>query len=222
MTLVTDLPDPQAALSALDATPFVVSLELRPSAVTERADVVFPVAPVVEKSGAFLDWEGRARPFGAALATNSTSDARVLQILADELGIDLGPDDDAGSWDGPAPAAPTIAPAPAVAGPGQAVLSTWRMLLDDGRLQDGEPHLAGTARPPVARLSAATTAEIGAEGAEAVTVRTAHGAITLPLVITDMPDRVVWLPMNSPGSAVLTGLGVASGAVVDVEPGGRP
>ena len=31
----------------------------------------------------------------------------MLQILADELGIDLGPDDDAGSWDGPAPAAPT-------------------------------------------------------------------------------------------------------------------
>ena len=36
------------------------------------------------------------------------------------------------------------------------------MLLDAGRLQDGEPHLAGTARPPVARLSAATAAEIGA------------------------------------------------------------
>jgi len=217
-----DLPDPLAALSALDATPFVVSLELRHSAVTERADVVFPVAPVVEKSGAFLDWEGRARPFRAALATNATSDARVLQILADELGIDLGVDDDAGNWDGPAPVAPTVPAAPPTAGPGQAVLSTWRMLLDDGRLQDGEPHLAGTARPPVARLSAGTAAEIGAEGAEAVTVRTGRGAITLPLLITDMPDRVVWLPMNSSGSAVLTQLGAASGAVVTVEPGGRP
>ena len=219
---VTDLPDPQAALSALDATPFVVSLELRPSAVTERADVVFPVAPVVEKSGAFLDWEGRARPFGAALATNSTSDARVLQILADELGIDLGPDDDAGGWDGAVPSAPAVPAGAPTTERGQAVLSTWRMLLDAGRSQDGEPHLAGTARPPVARLSAATAAEIGAEGAEAVTVRTDRGAITLPLVITEMPDRVVWLPMNSPGSAVLATLGVASGAVVDIEPGGRP
>ncbi len=217
-----DLPDPPAALSALDATPFVVSLELRHSAVTERADVVFPVAPVVEKSGAFLDWEGRSRPFGAALATNATSDARVLQILADELGIDLGVDDDPGSWDGPAPSAPTLPATPPIAGPGQAVLSTWRMLLDDGRLQDGEPHLAATARPPVARLSAVTAAEVGAEGAEAVTVRTDRGAITLPLLITDMPDRVVWLPMNSPGSAVLAQLGAASGAVVTVEPGGRP
>ena len=30
-----------------------------------------------------------------------------------------------------------------------------------------------------------------------MTVRTDRGAITLPLTITDMPDRVVWLPMNS-------------------------
>lgn len=53
-------------------------------------------------------------------------------------------------------------------------------------------------------------------------MRTDRGAITLPLLITDMPDRVVWLPMNSPGSAVLAQLGAASGAVVTVEPGGRP
>jgi NADH-quinone oxidoreductase subunit G len=33
------------------------------SAVTELADVVFPVAAVAEKAGTFLDWEGRARTF---------------------------------------------------------------------------------------------------------------------------------------------------------------
>ena len=46
-----DLPDPQAALHALEVAPFVVSLELRASAVTDRADVVFPVAAVAEKAG---------------------------------------------------------------------------------------------------------------------------------------------------------------------------
>ena len=210
-----DLPDPDTVLSAIDATPFVVSLELRTSAVTERADVVFPVAPVVEKSGTFLDWEGRARPFAAALNTNATSDARVLQIMADDFGIDLGADDDAGCWDGTA-AAPPSAGAAAAAAPtrGEAVLATWRMLLDDGRLQDGEPHLAGTARAPVARLSAATAAEVGATGT--VTVATARGAITLPLLITEMPDRVVWLPMKSPGSAVHTQLGAVEGQVVKI------
>ena len=45
-----DLPDPQAALQALEAAPFIVSLELRVSAVTDRADVVFPVAAVAEKA----------------------------------------------------------------------------------------------------------------------------------------------------------------------------
>ena len=40
---------------------FVVSLELRHSEVTERADVVFPVAPTTQKAGAFINWEGRFR-----------------------------------------------------------------------------------------------------------------------------------------------------------------
>ncbi len=86
---LADLPDPDAALAAIDAAPFVLSLELRESAVTERADVVFPVAPVVEKGGAFVNWEGRIRPFEPALQTNATPDRRVLQFLADELGVDL-------------------------------------------------------------------------------------------------------------------------------------
>ena len=82
------------------------------------------------------------------------------------------------------------------------------MLLDAGRLQDGEPYLAGTARPPVARLSAATAAEIGAaEGDLGHRRAPSAGAITLPLEITDMPDRVVWLPLNSPGSAVTSTAG---------------
>jgi len=57
-----DTADPQAFLDALERVPCVVSLEFRHSAVTERAHVVFPVAPVAEKSGTFVDWEGRARP----------------------------------------------------------------------------------------------------------------------------------------------------------------
>ena len=90
------------------------------------------------------------------------------------------------------------------------------MLLDSGRLQDGEPHLAGTARTPVLRLSADSATEIGAADGDAVTVSTSRGSITLPLVITDMPDRVVWLPLNSPGSAVHQQLGVTIGSIVRI------
>ncbi|MCG5431519.1 NADH-quinone oxidoreductase subunit G [Mycobacterium sp. MYCO198283] len=222
-----DLPDPAAAAAALDAAPFVVSLELRRSAVTDRADVVFPVAPVTEKAGTFLDWEGRPRRFEAALPPNATADARVLAALADEAGVDLGLRDAAGAraelaalgtWAGTrAPAPEMPAAEPPAAGPGEALLATWRLLLDRGRLQDGEPHLAGTARPAVARLSAATAAEIGA--VETVTVSTAHGSLTLPLQITAMPDRVVWVPGNSPGSSVYPVLRATAGAVVRVSSG---
>lgn len=224
-----DLPDPVLAVSALRTTPFVVSLELRESAVTELADVVFPVAPVVEKAGAFVNWEGRRRLFEPSLRTNAIPDLRVLHYLADEIGVDLGLTTPAaadaelaalGSWSGPrpdAPSAPTAAPADP--GPGQAVLASWRVLLDAGRLQDGEPYLAGTAPTPVARLSAATAAEIGAVHGDPVTIRTDRGAVTLPLAVTEMADRVVWLPLHSPGSAVYRQLGAVAGAVVSIGAG---
>ncbi len=223
---LADLPDPDAALAAIEAAPFVVSLELRESAVTDLADVVFPVAPVVEKAGSFVNWGGRARPFGPSLVSNATPDLRVLYTLADEIGVDLGLPDAAtaaeelaklGWWGGTRPSAPSVAAAEAAApGKGEAVLIGWRMLLDSGRLQDGEPSLAGTARTPVARLSAATAAEIGAAEGDPVTVATNRGEVTLPLEITDMDDRVVWLPLNSPGSAVYQQLAVTAGAVVSI------
>ena len=223
---LADLPDPDAALAAIDAAAFVVSLELRESAVTALADVVFPVAPVVEKAGSFVNWEGRIRPFEPSLQTNATPDLRVLAILADEIGVDLAlpnalaaGDEMArlGLWGGERPDAPQVSPErQSPPGAGQAVLASWRMLLDAGRLQDGEPYLAGTARPPVARLSAATAGEIGAADGDLVTVSTDRGEITLPLVITEMPDRVVWLPMNSAGSAVHQQLAVTAGAVVSI------
>lgn len=225
-----DLPDPDAAVAALDAAPFVVSLELRTSAVTERADVVFPIAPVVEKAGSFINWEGRIRPFEPSLHTSAVPDLRVLNFLADEIGVDLGlrtaaeaADERArvGLWAGAPPESPQAQPSPPSPSRGQAVLAGWRMLLDAGRLQDGEQHLAGTARVPVARLSAATAAEVGAADGELVTISTDRGGITLPAEVTDMADRVVWLPMNSPGSSVHRTLGVTVGAVVSIGRGRR-
>jgi NADH-quinone oxidoreductase subunit G len=96
------------------------------------------------------------------------------------------------------------------------------MLLDAGRLQDGETYLAGTARPVVVRLSQPTSAEIGAADGDLVTVSTTRGAISLPLEVTDMPDRVVWLPLNSPGSDVASTLGASIGALVSIGRGGEP
>ena len=229
-----DLPDPAAALAALDATPFLVSLEQRVSAVTDRADVVLPVATVAEKAGTFLNWEGRPGSFGPALAVPAAqTDLEVLGSLADEMDVHLGlPDtraalreldallpitygEPAATADAPATRAGTGSQVPrANTAPGQAVLATWASLLDAGRMQDGEPNLAGTARPAVARMSAATAAEAGVAAGGKVTVATERGTITVPAEIADMPDRVVWLPTNAAGCAVRGGLGAGHGSVV--------
>ncbi|WP_132993747.1 NADH-quinone oxidoreductase subunit G [Gordonia zhaorongruii] len=233
---IDDLPSPSKAEAALTAASFVVSLEQRHSRVTDLADVVIPVAAVAEKSGTFVDWEGRPRPFDTALAptagTTPLSDHRVLHAIAADAGTDLGCDDAnaihqefgrIGAWRGDrhAPTAPssTVAADPT---DGFAVLASWRMLLDLGRMQDGEPHLAGTAHRPVARMSAAAAAAAGVADGEPLTVSTEHGAVTLPLVVTDMPDATVWLPMNSPGSRLYPSLEAVPGSVVRVAPASAP
>lgn len=228
---LSDLPNPAKARAAIEAAGFVVSLEIRHSGVTELADVVFPVAPVAEKPGTFLDWEGRERVFDTALRTTGVMpDQRVLHAIAAEMGIDLGlPDADSarsevhrlGDWSGSRPTSPQVPsgtmPTPAL---GEAVLSSWRMLLDNGRLQDGEPNLAGTARLPLVRLSAETAAEIGADNGDHVAVSTESGSITLPLEITELPPRTVWLPLNSPGSTIYETLCVTAGSVVKIAKAG--
>jgi NADH-quinone oxidoreductase subunit G len=208
-----DLPDPRAALSAIEMTPFVVSIELRASAVTDRADVVFPVAAAAEKAGTFVNWEGRGGTFAEALKLPDVrTDLYVLGAIADEMDVHLGLPDAAaaraelaalGSWHGRRPEPPPVTTAwPGVSPPrhldGTGVLdvrlASWHQLLDSGRMQDGEPSLAGTARPVVARLSAATAAEAGVADGDKVTVATDHGAVTVPAEIVPMANHVVWLP----------------------------
>jgi NADH-quinone oxidoreductase subunit G len=231
-----DLPDPPAALRAIGAADFVVSLELRVSAVTDRADVVFPVAAVAEKPGTFVNWEGRGGSFHAALPVPTVrTDLHVLAAIADEMDVHLGLPDLASARKelaslerAPTPVPAATADRPARAGgiggsggalpprAGTALLATWHNLLDVGRMQDGEPNLAGTARAAVARLSAATAAEVGTADGAKVTVATGRGSITVPVEITDMPDRVVWLPTNSAGSAVRRELAAGHGSLVSV------
>lgn len=69
------------------------------------------------------------------------------------------------------------------------------------------------------RLSPTTARELGAADGDPVTVSTDRGAITLPLAITEMPDRVVWVPQNSPGSAVNATLAAGAGDVVSIAAG---
>ncbi|MFD3566343.1 NADH-quinone oxidoreductase subunit G [Streptomyces sp. NPDC058671] len=228
---VADLPDPTRAREALDAA-FVVSLELRPSEVTSRADVVLPVAAVAEKAGTFLNWEGRARLFEAALKPEQMTrpvapgDARVLHMLADALDVHLAlPDlravrrelDRLGGWTGQRASEPVEPGRPAPrAGEGEAVLAGHRLLLDLGRLQEGDTALAGTRHAAVARLSAATAADTGVKDGDVLEVTGPAGSVAFPLQVTEMPDRVVWVPLNSAGRGVLSDTGAQPGDLVRI------
>ena len=231
---IADLPDPARARAALEAVGFLVSLELRPSEVTEHADVVLPVAAVAEKAGTFLNWEGRARLFEAALKPDQMTrrlpptDARVLQMLADAMDVHLGlPDlrttraelDRLGAWDGAKASEPreTAGPLPRPAA-GEAVLAGHRLLLDQGVLQEGDEALAGTRHAAHARVSAATAAEAGVENGGLIAVTGSSGTVELPVHITEMPDRVVWLPLNSVGGGVASDTGARPGSLVRIGP----
>jgi NADH-quinone oxidoreductase subunit G len=228
-----DLPDPAAALAAVRRADFVVSLEIRASAVTAEADVVLPVAPVAEKSGMFVDWEGRVRPFPKVIRdSNALPDLRVLSGIADEMGVDLGfktveqartEMSELGAWDGARAsmrdggyARPSTtggatstraidADGPSHPGtwtPERGLrVATWKMLIDDGRMLDGEEHLKATARAPVALVSAATLAGLGLRPGQPVTVTGGTGSAAYPVGVADLPDGVVWVPTNAAGWA---------------------
>ncbi|HEU0090099.1 MAG TPA: NADH-quinone oxidoreductase subunit G [Pseudonocardiaceae bacterium] len=246
---LADLPDPQLAEEALRQAKFVLSLELRTSAVTEIADVVLPVAAAPEKAGSYLNWEGRRRGFATTLTTLTSGtggtgtgvtmpDCRVLDTLAIEMDADLFTQTPAAAAadlaglgrypDAGAPVADPLVVRPPVAGPqvpappvpqagaGKVLLATWRQLLDNGSMQDGEPALAGTARPAVALLSETTADELGVRIGAQVTVVTDRGSVTLPVAAADLLPGVVWLPGNSGPATVRTSLGAGHGAEVSV------
>ena len=216
----------QSALAALEKA-FVVSLEIASSAVTQHADVVLPVAAVTEKSGSFLNWEGRPRSFDAAVQDSlNRSDLRILSMIAEEMGtsINLGTVSVAikeiaslGKWDGArASMSKVSAPAvPTVSGD-QFILTSWRRLLDLGTLQQGEENLAGTARATVAVISPKRAGALGVVDGDKLKISTSLGSITLSALVEDIHDDALWAPRNSRGSQLLVNLGVAHGAVVSV------
>ena len=214
---VRDFDEPAAVRGALDEVPFLVSLEVRASEITDRADVVLPVAPAVEKNGTYINWEGRLRPFGQARSATSLTDRDVLVRLAEEFDADLGITtlsdlyaevNPLMEWDGdPQDFTPASAQAPAVAGQGQVVLASHKPMIDAGRLQDGAPWLAGSARRPVLLASAATLAAAGITPGADATLETERGTITLPAAIADLPDSVAWVPECSTGSVIHENLG---------------
>ena len=220
----TDIsPDAKVKLSKK----FIVSFEIRHSDITEIAQVVFPVATVVEKSGSFMDWQGKARKFEAAVDQSlNRSDVRILSMLADEIGKPINLPtvkaarnefESIGNWDGERAAMKATASSEIKSVKAdEAFLSSWRNLLDKGSLQDGEENLAGTARQSVVVISQSRANLLSVKESDLVRVSNDYGAVTLPCVIEDIDDSSVHLPRNSIGSQLFRNLGVVSNSIVKV------
>jgi NADH-quinone oxidoreductase subunit G len=206
---------------------FVVSLEITHSSVTAVADVVLPVAAVIEKSGSFQDWQGSTRTFDKAIADSlSRSDVRILSMIADEMGTPINLPTVAatarefaalGNWDGKKIAFEKISEAKPVIAEGKLYLTSWRLLLDLGTLQDGEANLAGTARKASARISKSRAEELGVSEGGFVSISSDLGSLKLPVEISDMANNQIWVPRNSIDSQVIANLGFVSGQVTVVK-----
>ncbi|MEI6109436.1 MAG: molybdopterin-dependent oxidoreductase, partial [Actinomycetes bacterium] len=204
-------------VAAIERASFVVSLETRHTDVTALAHVVFPVAVVTEKRGTFRNWEGRNRSFDVVTPTpGALSDAAVLGEIARELGSEISATD---FWASAAkPALSAGAAENSTIRAGEAILSTWRHLLDKGTLQSGEPYLAATSRVAVVRVSPNTAQSLGLVDGGSASVTCCGNTATAPVIVTGgMVDGVVWVPANSEGSS----LNIPSGCVVTVKAGGN-
>lgn len=217
-----DLPNGGELIAGLESADFVVALENHHSEITQRASVVFPVAVVTEKSGSFMNWEGRSKAFSAAFREALTlSDAGVLSMLASAMDFELNGDTRAlrkemnslATWSGVRGEVKTVA----VTSPTGTTLATWRLLIDSGVMQEGEPHLAATARPSVVAVNSAMFEQLGQP--DVITVTGPKGSITLPAQVAEVSSESVWLPMNSPESHIYAQLGCGYGEVVTVKGG---
>ena len=111
---------------------------------------------------------------------------------------------------------PTSAVATSKLAPGQAYLATHKPMLDGGRLQDFEEHLAATARRPVVYVARELAKANGIHSGSQLQVSTQTGSITLPAVIAPLAPNTVWLPECSAGSTVRQSLGGGQGLIVNL------
>jgi NADH-quinone oxidoreductase subunit G len=174
-----------------------------------------------------MDWQGKVRSFEAAVEQSlNRSDVRILSMLADEIGKPINLPtvkaaksefDSIGNWDGSKAAMKSVSNEPRkTVGNDEAVLNSWRNLLDKGSLQDGEDNLAGTARKSVVVISPDRAAKLGVKEDQLVRVSNDYGAITLPCKVLDIEESSVWLPRNSVSSQLIRNLGVVSNSIVKV------
>ena len=124
------------------------------------------------------------------------SDLRILSMIAQEMGISLNLGTvtaaikeiaSIGKWDG---ARVSFNKVNALSQPAlsadQALITSWRRLLDLGTLQQGEENLAGTARRTVAVISPKRAQAIGVVDGDQLKISTTQGSVTLSALVENI------------------------------------
>ena len=205
-----DCNNPQAAMQALDAAEFVISLSAYKGAALDYASVLLPIAPFTETSGSFVNAEGRRQSFNGVVkplgeARPAWKVLRVLGNLLELPGFDYNsseqvrdeigtPDQFAGRLDNRLNGVALQAPAASaglqrIAGGLQRVADVPIHFSDAIVRRAGSLQQTRDAATPRAWMNSALLARLGLKEGQAVKVRQGEGEAAVNAALDDRLPR---------------------------------
>ena len=198
-----DCHDPRAAIKAMNATEFVISMSAYKGYALEYANVMLPIAPFTETSGTFVNAEARMQSFNGVV--KPLGDARpawkVLRVLGNLLGLDgfdydsseqvrdeiVKPDQVAAMLDNRLSGIALQTPA---ASAGLQRISDVPIYFSDAIVRRAASlQQSRDAAPPRAWMNAALLARLGLAQGQAVRVKQGAGEIGLNAALDDRLPR---------------------------------
>jgi NADH-quinone oxidoreductase subunit G len=230
-----DFPDAALARRALDNASYKVVIDTAEAGMGRFADVLLPAAAAIERDGSLTDWEGRAQPFRRVRPAPGLAvpDWEILAGLARACGHDLGFASlsdvraemaamDPGADGRPARRDPDPG-RPAILGesePGESILFTYPLLVDEGRQLAGADALKeALSEPAFAEVHPEDAARLRLSDGAPARLRTAAGEAVVPVRVSDgIAAGTVFVPWNQPGLAANTLLSGRMTTAVTLEP----
>ncbi len=204
-----DCADPQAALAAAKAADFSVAVTPYVNdQIKDYADVILPVVPFTETDGTYINMEGLAQSFNAAVNTYAESSPawKVYRVLGQQLGLDTYNYESANevladvlqSGDTSASIQPISESLEITAQSGLIRAGEVAIYATDSLVRRSESlqkTADGQARRAVS-LNDATAEKCGVTNADQVVVTQGDNSVTVDLVIDNsLADDSVWLPL---------------------------
>lgn len=205
-----DCADPQKALAAARASDFAVVLSPYVSGhIRDYADVILPIAPSFETDGTYVNMEGLAQSFNAAVKTYAESSPawKVYRMMGQQLGIDgYGYETAAEVLADVLQAGQSDMAAGEMAGNLQPVMQSGGLSRTGDvciyatdslvRRANALQQTADGKSRRIVRVNTATANKLGISDAPRVLVSQGDQSVSLSLCVEDsLADDAVWLPL---------------------------